>query len=88
MQGCAGLWGAVTICLPRLQRALPGSIHTVLLLAEKEAASHLEKLPGVQVGPSQDPGCGPEFLSPPLRTSLPRRCPGLAFQAAFVQLGR
>ncbi|XP_063003544.1 uncharacterized protein KIAA1755 homolog isoform X2 [Elgaria multicarinata webbii] len=30
-------------------QALPGSFHAVLLLAEKEAASHLEKLPGVQV---------------------------------------
>ncbi|KAJ6655538.1 hypothetical protein lerEdw1_005009 [Lerista edwardsae] len=40
---------ALSAALGAVQRASPGSIHTVLLLAEKEAASHLEKLPGVQV---------------------------------------
>ncbi|XP_062835271.1 uncharacterized protein KIAA1755 homolog [Anolis carolinensis] len=39
----------LSAALAAFQKALPGSIHTVLLLAEKEAASHLEKLPGVQV---------------------------------------
>ncbi|XP_066480848.1 uncharacterized protein KIAA1755 homolog [Tiliqua scincoides] len=39
----------LSAALGAVQKALPGSIHTVLLLAEKEAASHLEKLPGMQV---------------------------------------
>ncbi|KAF7248706.1 hypothetical protein EYD10_05254 [Varanus komodoensis] len=41
-----GAWCSVLV---PLQSAWPGAIHTVLLLAEKEAAAHLEKLPGVQV---------------------------------------
>nr|XP_060627572.1 uncharacterized protein KIAA1755 homolog [Anolis sagrei ordinatus] len=40
---------SLSAALAAFQKALPGSIHTILLLAEKEAASHLEKLPGVQV---------------------------------------
>ncbi|XP_067410635.1 uncharacterized protein KIAA1755 homolog [Emydura macquarii macquarii] len=32
-----------------VQRSSPASIHGVLLLAEKEVAAHLEKLPGMQV---------------------------------------
>ncbi|XP_008170421.2 uncharacterized protein KIAA1755 homolog isoform X1 [Chrysemys picta bellii] len=32
-----------------VQRSSPATIHGVLLLAEKEAAAHLEKLPGMQV---------------------------------------
>lgn len=40
-------------CLP--QSVLPGSIHTVLLLAEKEPVTHRERLPGVQVSLSPSP---------------------------------
>ncbi|CAM5152309.1 unnamed protein product [Eretmochelys imbricata] len=32
-----------------VQRSSPASVHAVLLLAEKEVAAHLEKLPGMQV---------------------------------------
>ncbi|XP_042322216.1 uncharacterized protein KIAA1755 homolog [Sceloporus undulatus] len=40
---------SLSAALGATQKILPGSIHSVLLLAEKETASHLEKLPGVPV---------------------------------------
>ncbi|XP_034979834.2 uncharacterized protein KIAA1755 homolog [Zootoca vivipara] len=40
---------ALSAALGSVQKTLPGSIQAVFLLAEKEAASHLEKLPGVQM---------------------------------------
>ncbi|XP_061486753.1 uncharacterized protein KIAA1755 homolog isoform X2 [Rhineura floridana] len=40
---------ALSAALGSVQRTSPGCIHAVLLLAEKEAASHLEKVPGLQM---------------------------------------
>ncbi|XP_078248371.1 uncharacterized protein KIAA1755 homolog isoform X1 [Pogona vitticeps] len=40
---------SLSAALGAIQKALPGCIHAILLLAEKEAASHLERFPGVQV---------------------------------------
>ncbi|XP_014465791.2 uncharacterized protein KIAA1755 homolog [Alligator mississippiensis] len=40
---------ALNAALTSAQRSSPGAIHSLLLLAEKEAAAHLEKVPGTQV---------------------------------------
>ncbi|XP_019365496.1 PREDICTED: uncharacterized protein KIAA1755 homolog [Gavialis gangeticus] len=40
---------ALNAAFTSVQRSSPGAIHSLLLLAEKEAAAHLEKVPGTQV---------------------------------------